>query len=287
MSPQQKLESAERDARLWEAKAMQPDLSPQAVTWCKEVARMAQAEVVMRRRELAFNSAQAAGRPVPQALLSVAAPMRAGPGFIYILKSSVTIDGKPVIKIRMTRRTVDQRVGELKTGSVGGFEIADSLHVENARQLERQLHTRFAASRVFAGGGQEFFHVPAESVIAEIERIATEISRERACGAWAAEMVAFRSESGATRLEKRIETALVILGIACWLLLIFGAHSIGEASATVAFFLGPIPLIYWGSRLKQDYMDHYFGPRFGAAIRANHEELRAKYPLAGIASAPS
>jgi hypothetical protein len=208
---------------------------------------------------------------------------RGGAGFIYILKSSVTIGGKEVIKIGMTTRTVDQRVRELKTGSVGGFEIAYSLGVENARELERRLHAIFWDSRVLSGGGQEFFHVPADRVIAEVERIATEVSRQRARTAWAKEMHDFRIEIGATQLANRIAAPIVILGIACWLLLIWAAHSTGQVSATLtAVLIAPIPLAYGVNWLVEDFMIYYFEPRFGAAIRAKHEELNAKYPLAEI-----
>ena len=189
MSPQQKLEKAQQEQKYWDAKLLAqlrlPPAEGDELTIRK--ARMAYLEVVRlteiahqtKQEALKSHSAQAPPVASPQATPSVASkPKRAGPGFIYILKSGVTIDDKEVIKIGMTTRAVDQRVRELKTGSVGSFEIAYSLRVENARELERQLHARFSASRAFGGGGQEFFHVPAEQVIAEIERMATKISQE-------------------------------------------------------------------------------------------------------------
>ena len=117
----------------------------------------------------------------------------------------------------------------------------------------------------------------------EIERIATEVSRERARTAWANEMDAFRIKIGATKLANRIAGPIVILGIACWLLLIWAAHSTGQKSAILAAVLfAPIPLAYGVNWLVEDFMSYYFEPRFGAAIRAKHEELNAKYPLAEV-----
>ena len=53
-------------------------------------------------------------------------------GFIYILKPLISIDGKDVVKIGMTKRPVAQRVRELTTGSIAPLKIVYSLHVENA-----------------------------------------------------------------------------------------------------------------------------------------------------------
>ena len=88
-------------------------------------------------------------------------------GFIYILKPLISIDGKDVVKIGMTKRPVAERVRELTTGSIVPLKIVYSLHVENAAKLERQLHTQFHARRL-VGGGQEFFDVSADEVIAEV-----------------------------------------------------------------------------------------------------------------------
>jgi hypothetical protein len=89
----------------------------------------------------------------------------------------------------MTRRSVAQRARELTTGSMVPIEVAYSIEVEDARALERQLHFRFRGSRM-TGGGREFFAVPAKEVVAEIERIAAEVSRKRAREAADAEMAA-------------------------------------------------------------------------------------------------
>jgi hypothetical protein len=116
------------------------------------------------------------------------------------LKPLIQIEGKNVIKIGMTTRTVAQRVRELTTGSMVPFTIVYSLRVENALKLEKQLHNRFRSRRL-VGGGQEFFDVSPDEVIAEVERIATEVSRERALKALIAELRTFMTDIGASRSE--------------------------------------------------------------------------------------
>jgi hypothetical protein len=106
---------------------------------------------------------------------------RTSAGFIYVLKPQILVNGQEVIKIGMTTRSVAQRVRELTTGSMVPFEVVFSLYVVNARQLEKQLHARYRSQRL-VGGGQEFFHVSSKEVVGEIERIATEISKDASAG---------------------------------------------------------------------------------------------------------
>lgn len=209
-------------------------------------------------------------------------------GHIYILKPRVSIDGQEVIKIGMTTRTVAERVRELTTGSMVSFEIVYSLHVENVRNFERQLHTRYQARRLVAGGGQEFFRVPAQEVVAEIERIATEISRARAQAARNKEMFLFQQEIGASRVADSISNRLGWLWFACWLIGTYGVYQVTHSNPSdslwptllAAVIVLPIILSKVHSRLKQHYMGLYYEPRFRSAIEAKHQELRLKYPLA-------
>ena len=170
MSPQQKLEKAQQEQKYWDAKLLAqlrlPPAEGDELTIRK--ARMAYLEVVRlteiahqtKQEALKSHSAQAPPVASPQATPSVASkPKRAGPGFIYILKSGVTIDDKEVIKIGMTTRAVDQRVRELKTGSVG-FEIAYSLRVENARGLNDSCTRAFRQAGVLASAKSSFMCQP-------------------------------------------------------------------------------------------------------------------------------
>src|SRR5262245_34698393 len=101
-------------------------------------------------------------------------------GHVYVLKANVTIDGQPIVKIGMTTRSVEDRLRQLRTGSPIQFEIAYSIETEDARDLERTLHRRFALRRVRRGGGTEYFAVPADEVVSAIEAIATQINARRA-----------------------------------------------------------------------------------------------------------
>lgn len=211
-------------------------------------------------------------------------------GYIYILKPRVSIDGQEVVKIGMTTRTVAERVRELTTGSMVSLEVVYSLHVENARSFERYLHSRYRDRRLIAGGGQEFFSVPAQEVVAEIECKATEISRARARAARNGEMAAFLVHLGAARVESRISRRLGWLWFACWLIGTFGVnrivHSIVGYDAPLwptvltALFVLPTILSIAYDRLKRHFMAFYYEPRFRPAIDAKHQELQVKYPLA-------
>lgn len=189
----------------------------------------------------------------------------------------------------MTTRTVAERVRQLTTGSMVSFEVVYTLQVENARLFEKRLHARYQSRRLVAGGGQEFFRVPASEVVAEIERIATEISRTRAQEARNKEMFLFLIEIGATGVEDRISRRLGWLWFVGWIAGTYGvnlaAHHANTAHAVLLTLLAalivlPIILSKAYSRLKQHYMSIDYEPHFRSAIDMKHQELRLKYPLA-------
>jgi len=213
---------------------------------------------------------------------------RSGAGFIYILRPRISINGRDVIKIGMTTRSVEARVRELTTGSMVSFETVYVLQVDDPRKLEKELHFRFRSYRVI-GGGQEFFHVPAEQVIIEIEKRATEVSRQRAQTVRNGEMATFKAAIGATRVEKAITLPMIFLFLPCCFLLIWIANTaawryVGDGYVVLFTLLAligsPILLGVCANRLGTHLTARYFEPRFGAAIAAKHEELRRKYPLA-------
>jgi hypothetical protein len=215
-------------------------------------------------------------------------PRRDSAGFIYILKPLISIEGKNVIKIGMTTRTVAQRVRELTTGSMVPFEIVYSLRVENAPHLEKRLHNRFRSRRL-AGGGEEFFDVSSDDVIAEIEKIATDVSRTRAQKALVSELQTFMTDIGASHLQSRIEIYFLIVCAPCWLLFVFGTFKIAHALwgngydvivAVANLFFFPPMLIACGSRLHRRVMNRYFEPQYRTSIEEKRRELLQKYPLA-------
>jgi HPt (histidine-containing phosphotransfer) domain-containing protein len=225
-----------------------------------------------------------------ETMVGQAKSSRPSAGYIYILKPRISIDGREVIKIGMTTRTVAERVRELTTGSMVSFEVVYSLHVESARSFEKYLHARYRTRRLIGGGGQEFFTVPAQEVVAEVERMATDISRSRAQAARNGEIAAFLAQVGAARVESRISSWLGWLWFVCWLVGTFGmnrlAHSIASDSAASwltalsALIVLPVILSIAYDRLKRHFMALYYEPRFRSAIDAKHQELRLKYPLA-------
>jgi TPR repeat protein len=240
------------------------------------------------------REAAAQGDLFPSAAITpTAAPTpstRGSAGYIYILKPRISIDGQEVVKIGMTTRAVAERVRELTTGSMVSFEVVYSLHVENARNFEKYLHARYRDRRLIAGGGQEFFAVPAQEVVAEVERRATEISRARAQSARNADLAAFLVRIGAARVESRISGRLGWPLFACWLFGTFGIYRIAGAivgdtgawwlTISAALVVLPVILSVTYDRLKRHSMVRYYEPRFRAAIDAKHQELRVKYPLA-------
>jgi hypothetical protein len=219
-----------------------------------------------------------------------------GPGYVYILKPNVLVGGKEVIKIGMTTRSVRERVRELQTGSVMALELAYSIHVDAARGFEQLLHQRFEANRLTG----EFFSVPAAQVIAEIEEIATLISRERAREvrdkevkaaqeARDKELTAYCKAIGARKVEFRLGFALGCLTFACWFLLVVliyrSANFVATPAAAVTitsvagfFLIGLTPILT--KPLGKLFRKLIYEDTFGPAIEAKHAELRFKYPLA-------
>ncbi len=278
----------------------QEERRPEQEAAARERQRQQQQQEEQKRRreaadqgELFSHAAVTPGAAVierPGTMVAQAQSSRASAGYIYILKPRISIDGQEVVKIGMTTRTVAERVRELTTGSMVSFEVVYSLHVENARRFEKYLHARYRARRLIAGGGQEFFAVPAQEVVAEVERMATEISRARAQAARNGEMAAFLTQLGAARVESRVSGRLGWLWFACWLVGTFGvnrvAHSIVSDSAVwwltvlAALIVLPVILSIAYERLKRHFMALYYEPRFRSAIDAKHQELRLKYPLA-------
>lgn len=65
---------------------------------------------------------------------------------IYLI--STEINEKKYYKIGFTRRPVEVRVRELKTGNASDFEIIDAFTSEWGTKIESQLHRRYKSKRV-------------------------------------------------------------------------------------------------------------------------------------------
>ncbi|MBN9590550.1 MAG: hypothetical protein BGN85_09185 [Alphaproteobacteria bacterium 64-11] len=212
-------------------------------------------------------------------------------GFVYIIRPRQQLAGDEVIKIGMTTRSIQRRVKELSTGSHAGFDVIYSIRADNARQLESLLHRKFERFRV-QGGGQEFFRLPASSVVCEIERIALEVSSDRARSERDKEFKSFKNQIGATSLERRIATPLLLSFPIAWGYLYYylvvkvgmevfpRAEWAGLVVALACMYILPVTIWWIGKRLYGVLWDEFVKSRFGSQLVAKDEELRAKYPLA-------
>lgn len=67
---------------------------------------------------------------------------------IYLISSEV--NGQKLHKIGYTRRKVETRIKEFKTGNASEFEIVDTFHSKWGTKIESQLHTIFKQKK-FSG----------------------------------------------------------------------------------------------------------------------------------------
>jgi hypothetical protein len=92
-------------------------------------------------------------------------PLPPDVGFVYVLS---TREQPQLLKIGFTNRTVEERVREINraTGVAVPFGVRGVWTVRGARDLERQLHERFAPYRL--RNDREFFELPFEQASREI-----------------------------------------------------------------------------------------------------------------------
>ena len=78
---------------------------------------------------------------------------------IYLISSE--INGHKLHKIGYTRRTIEKRIKEFKTGNASEFEIVDSFHSKWGTKIESQLH-RIYNSKKMSG---EWFNLDEDDII--------------------------------------------------------------------------------------------------------------------------
>jgi T5orf172 domain len=206
-------------------------------------------------------------------------------GYVYVLEPNLTIGEQRIVKIGYTTRSVAQRVRQLQTSSPVAFSVAYSIHVENAKALERQLHNQFSHCRIRAGGGTEYFAAHPNEVIQAIEKIAASVSRRRAQSALAAELSRYEEEVGAAKVRAEISKQTGRVGwcsvaVIGWLL-----YSFDGFYAFLAFCVGSWAAMEVYGRFHAHLMATLFSPRFESLIESKREELLTKYPLARTAAA--
>ncbi len=209
-------------------------------------------------------------------------------GYIYVLSAAVKIGACEVVKIGMTARPVRKRVRELTTASPVPLTLAYSLLVENVRELERDLHNRFAASRL-TGGGQEYFSVPASEVIHEIEKIAAHVSAKRARQKRDEELDAYMREIGAGGLHtliKLTEASRTPFAVVMLILIYYLNYKFFDSGHWLLWVLWPLVFApcFFVSFVTTASLAKVLRKRlelkFGKGIEEKHDELIGKYPLA-------
>jgi len=77
---------------------------------------------------------------------------------IYLISSE--INGHKLHKIGYTRRTVEKRVKEFKTGNASEFEIVETFHSKWGTKIESQLHKIYSTKKMSG----EWFELSKEDV---------------------------------------------------------------------------------------------------------------------------
>lgn len=67
-------------------------------------------------------------------------------GFVYLLLG-VDDNGEEKFKIGTTRRTVDERIGELQTGNSSVISYLKTYESIHYKMIERMLHKRFVSQK--------------------------------------------------------------------------------------------------------------------------------------------
>lgn len=199
-------------------------------------------------------------------------------GWIYVLDPNMTVNGKAVVKVGYTTRTVEARAKELGTGIPGGLSIAYKLRVDNARHVERQIHRILNSRRVSQGPGREFFALSATEAIDTIEKIALNISSERVDKARREELYQFEKSLGIPRREFAAVTAatLFVITFGYQLTQMSGwQFNVGSAIALAI----AVYLIGRGAKAIHGFLYERLVERpFGEQVRAKARELQRKYP---------
>ena len=65
---------------------------------------------------------------------------------VYLISSE--INGKVLYKIGITKRKIEDRIKEFRTGSASEFRIVDSFRSKWARKIEANLHRTFKQKRI-------------------------------------------------------------------------------------------------------------------------------------------
>lgn len=194
-------------------------------------------------------------------------------GWIYVLSSNLSFEGKPLLKIGFTTRSVERRMKELQTGSVGSLSIEYIIQADDARQGEQLVHQRLAPFRVRIGGGKEFFSLEAEEAIRIIKGIALEVSSDAVNEEREARLNSYRSEIGAERISRIGSAVSLVTGVIFFVIL----YNIFQSGWVIlaALFLFPVVCLIPLTLFERYIVE----PRYGARIRSMRERIERDLPL--------
>lgn len=166
-----------------------------------------------------------------------------------------------------------------------------AIQVDNARWFEKKLHKRYEHLRV-KGGGQEFFRIPANIVIAEIEKIATDISSKKACAARDLELQRYKKLIGAAAAEFRLQLPLIVLFPIVWsysyylvvakLAMVAFPHGEwpGVVIALACIYVLPVGIWKLGKLVYDRLYRILIWSKYGDQITSKDNELKVRFPLA-------
>jgi hypothetical protein len=98
--------------------------------------------------------------------------------YVYLLQE-LDFDGDPtgLYKIGQTKTDVGSRKRQYQAGNARQVIEFHSIYVDNAQSVETQLHQYFAANRIIAGGGDEWFRFLDISVVIDVMEEFSEYSQ--------------------------------------------------------------------------------------------------------------
>jgi hypothetical protein len=200
-------------------------------------------------------------------------------GWIYVLDPRMTVNGKAVVKVGYTTRTVEERSKELGTGIPGGLSVAYKLRVDNARLVEGHIHRILRPTRVSRGPGREFFAITVGDAIATIEKIALQISSERVQQARYKEIEAFRKNLGLPCREFFVFSVPAVFVIASLFILVNMSGWQLNVGSAIFFFIALYLIIRGAKAIHTFLYEHLVERPFGEKVRAKIKEAEKKYPF--------
>lgn len=109
------------------------------------------------------------------------------PGILYVIL--VELEGKPLVKIGVTHRTIEDRVSEILVGIFKKYREFPYCRPKRFKKTtdiygkEKSLHKHFESHRYTPkkkfGGSTEFFDIPLETVVKMYDDIVTPIKPKK------------------------------------------------------------------------------------------------------------